>query len=148
VVLVHGAANSAGVWRGWQGGLEALGWRTLAVDLRGHGAALSADLSRVRMQDYVDDVAAAPAAREDPSIPLREGEFGPEEYGVTSRDPRIDRGVEGASHWGLVPSRPTLQQAVPVVSDWLTTSWRLPPLHPKRRPRKRPRTHPDAVVHP
>jgi pimeloyl-ACP methyl ester carboxylesterase len=57
VILVHGAANSAGVWRFWQQELGALGWRSHAIDLRGHGAGASADLSSTSMRDYADDVA-------------------------------------------------------------------------------------------
>jgi pimeloyl-ACP methyl ester carboxylesterase len=59
VVLVHGAANSAGVWRFWRERLEAHGYPTRALDLRGHGAAPCADLGRVSMADYVADVQAA-----------------------------------------------------------------------------------------
>src|SRR5437870_4040937 len=57
VILVHGAANSAGVWRFWQQELGALGWRSHAIDLRGHGAGASADLSNTGMRDYADDCA-------------------------------------------------------------------------------------------
>jgi pimeloyl-ACP methyl ester carboxylesterase len=56
VVLVHGAANSAGVWRFWRERLEAHGFPTRAPDLRGHGAAPCVDLGRVSMADYVADV--------------------------------------------------------------------------------------------
>jgi pimeloyl-ACP methyl ester carboxylesterase len=59
VVLVHGAANSAGVWRFWRERLHAAGYPTRAPDLRGHGAAPCPDLGRVSMADYVADVAAA-----------------------------------------------------------------------------------------
>jgi pimeloyl-ACP methyl ester carboxylesterase len=58
VVLVHGAANSAGVWRFWRDRLEAQGFPTQAPDLRGHGAAPCDDLGRVSMADYVADVQA------------------------------------------------------------------------------------------
>jgi pimeloyl-ACP methyl ester carboxylesterase len=58
VVLVHGAANSSGVWRFWRARLEAHGFPTRAPDLRGHGAAPCADLGRVSMADYVADVQA------------------------------------------------------------------------------------------
>jgi pimeloyl-ACP methyl ester carboxylesterase len=57
VILVHGAANSASVWRFWQQELGALSWRSHAIDLRGHGAGASADLSSTSMRDYADDVA-------------------------------------------------------------------------------------------
>ena len=126
VVLVHGAASSAGVWRYWLDALAERGWPAHALDLRGHGASAAVDLSRVRMDDYADDVAAlvgqlgrrpvligwsmgglvammaaarglasacvglapsAPARSADPGAWLRPGVFGPEDYGITSRDP-------------------------------------------------------------
>lgn len=59
VVLVHGAANSAGVWRFWRERLEADGYATRAPDLRGHGRAPCDDLGRVSMAEYVADVVAA-----------------------------------------------------------------------------------------
>jgi pimeloyl-ACP methyl ester carboxylesterase len=58
VVLVHGAANSSGVWRFWRERLEAQGFPTRAPDLRGHGVAPCADLGRVSMADYVADIQA------------------------------------------------------------------------------------------
>ena len=57
VILVHGAASSAGVWRYWLDGLADRGWPAYALDLRGHGASADVDLRRVRMDDYVEDVA-------------------------------------------------------------------------------------------
>jgi pimeloyl-ACP methyl ester carboxylesterase len=59
VVLIHGAANSAGVWRFWRERLERAGYATRAPDLRGHGRAPCPDLSRVSMGEYVADVATA-----------------------------------------------------------------------------------------
>jgi pimeloyl-ACP methyl ester carboxylesterase len=53
LVLVHGAASSAGAWRFWRERLEAEGYPTRALDLRGHGWAPCADLERVSMGDYV-----------------------------------------------------------------------------------------------
>lgn len=58
IVLVHGATNSAAVWRFWQAGLAARGWSSWALDLRGHGDSPAADLARTRLADYADDVAA------------------------------------------------------------------------------------------
>ena len=58
IVLVHGAANSATVWRFWQADLAARGWSSWALDLRGHGASAPMDLSRTSMADYADDVTA------------------------------------------------------------------------------------------
>lgn len=56
VVLVHGAANSAAVWRFWQPALADRGWSSWAVDLRGHGRSAPADLAEVGMADYAADV--------------------------------------------------------------------------------------------
>jgi pimeloyl-ACP methyl ester carboxylesterase len=128
VLLIHGAANSAAVWRFWARDLRDLGWDAHAVDLRGHGQAASADLAVTSMADYASDVADAarafatppivigwsmgglvgmmvaaaglaracvalapslPALREDSSVPLRHGTFGPEEYGIVSDDPTL-----------------------------------------------------------
>ena len=58
IVLVHGAASSAGVWRYWQRELEALGWSSHALDLRGHGVR-PGDLATASMRDYAEDLAAA-----------------------------------------------------------------------------------------
>jgi pimeloyl-ACP methyl ester carboxylesterase len=68
VVLVHGAANSAGVWRFWRERLEARGCPTRALDLRGHGAAPCDDLGRVSMADYVADLQAVVAALPAPPV--------------------------------------------------------------------------------
>lgn len=56
-LLVHGVANSAAVWRFWQQRLAVLGWRSHAIDLRGHGLGRPADLSVTSMRDYAHDVA-------------------------------------------------------------------------------------------
>ena len=126
IILVHGAATSAGVWTFWQRELAASGRASHALDLRGHGQSDGADLSHTSMSDYASDlrsvaeefarppvlmgwsmggllammVAAAvdavacvalapsaPAKRRDSLRTLRAGEFGPEEYGITSLDP-------------------------------------------------------------
>ncbi len=68
VILVHGAANSSGVWRLWRERLEAHGFPTRAPDLRGHGATPCPDLGRVSMADYVADVEAAAAGLPDPPV--------------------------------------------------------------------------------
>ena len=71
VLLIHGAANSSGVWRFWQEALADLGWSSYAVDLRGHGRS-SGSIDGATMSD---------------DLPIRPGVFGPEEYGITSLDP-------------------------------------------------------------
>ena len=58
IILIHGAANSSGVWSYWQEILSHLGWSSYALDLRGHGASGVTDLSDTRMNDYADDVRA------------------------------------------------------------------------------------------
>lgn len=60
VLLVHGAANSSGVWRFWQEALAELGWSSHAVDLRGHGRS-SGSIDGATMSDYADDIAVAAA---------------------------------------------------------------------------------------
>lgn len=132
LVLIHGAANSSGVWAFWQTLLAERGWPSYALDLRGHGGSGPADLSTTTMEDYADDacrvlhelqrpavvagwsmgglvamMAAArggwsacvafapstPATEVDASVEVRTGEFGPEEYGITSFDPNAQRGM-------------------------------------------------------
>lgn len=56
LILVHGAANSARVWKFWQEELAARGWSSHALDLRGHGASEPVDLSNTGMADYAEDV--------------------------------------------------------------------------------------------
>lgn len=126
MVLVHGAANCAGVWTFWQDRLAEHGFPSYAIDLRGHGASAPLDLSDTTMEDYADDVralarqlraapvvigwsmgglvammvartgAAAACVGLAPSAParvtrtdavLRPGTFGPEAYGIRTRDP-------------------------------------------------------------
>ena len=67
LLLVHGAANSAAVWRSWQEELARRGWSTYAVDLRGHRKS-SAPVDGASMSDYVDDVAAV--AKELSEVPV------------------------------------------------------------------------------
>ena len=71
LVLVHGAANGAGVWSFWRAELEARGWAVHAPDLRGHGARAGIDLSTTRMTDYAADVVAV--ARSLPRPPVLVG---------------------------------------------------------------------------
>ena len=56
VLLVHGAANGAWVWRAWLREFAIRGWEVHALDLRGHGESAAADLSQAGMLDYVEDV--------------------------------------------------------------------------------------------
>ena len=132
LVLVHGAANTSRVWTFWQAQLSERGWRSYAVDLRGHGGSGPADLSTTTMEDYAADVCrvlkelrrpavvvgwsmgglvammaaarggwsgcvafapSAPVRQVDTSVQLRAGEFGPEEYGITTMDPDAQRGM-------------------------------------------------------
>ena len=125
-VLIHGAANSAAVWTFWQQALADRGVTSYALDLRGHGDAAVADLSRTCMRDYADDLRECRARNAGPAgarrlehgrtrrdygrgrwrrrsvrgacaehprrarrrrHAVRAGEFGAEEYGITSVDP-------------------------------------------------------------
>ena len=56
IILIHGAANSAGVWTIWQREMSSRGWPTYATDLRGHGVSTGLDLSHTSMWDYASDV--------------------------------------------------------------------------------------------
>lgn len=56
IVLIHGAANSALIWKFWQQELAVKGWHTYAIDLRGHGRSASINLSTTTMNDYASDV--------------------------------------------------------------------------------------------
>ena len=137
IVLIHGAANSSGVWTHWRKALSDLGWNSYALDLRGHGASGATDLSDTRMSDYADDVRALvrelprrpvlvgwsmgglvammvaaagdaiacvglapsmPALSRDASLPLRHGIFGPEEYGIVTRDPAQQPAMPDLDH--------------------------------------------------
>ena len=131
-MLVHGAANSSGVWRFWRAALAELGWTSVAVDLRGHGSA-PGDLAATSMRDYTDDVAAAlrgagerpvvvgwsmgglaamMAAADGhasacvclaPSMPARE----------TDSSVRLRRGVFGPEEYGITTHDPTDQPMMP-----------------------------------
>jgi pimeloyl-ACP methyl ester carboxylesterase len=126
LILIHGSANSAAVWKFWQQALAEQGWPSYAIDLRGHGQSGLRELSHTSMQDYAADVTvlvtqcrqapvligwsmgglvalmvaatgvagacvglapSTPARQLNTSVELRTGEFGGEEYGITSRDP-------------------------------------------------------------
>lgn len=56
IILVHGAANSAGVWTFWQREMTERGWASHAIDLRGHGQSSPVDLSCTSMHDYASDI--------------------------------------------------------------------------------------------
>ena len=55
-VLVHGAWQGAWGWESLGKILEERGHHILAVDLPGHGERIQADLSKIRLQDYVETV--------------------------------------------------------------------------------------------
>lgn len=69
-VLVHGAWHGAWCWHdGFAQRLAEHGISTIAPSLRGHaGSAGTARLNRLRMRDYVDDVAQVVAGLEDPPV--------------------------------------------------------------------------------
>ena len=82
VVAVAGDLAEAPVLVGWSmGGLVAL----LAAD-------------RIGAPAVVGLAPSTPARRHDPSAPLRPGTFGPEVYGITSRDPVDQPAMEDLDH--------------------------------------------------
>ena len=70
VVLIHGSANSAGIWQGWQQALAQTGWSSYALDLRGHGRSAAVDLAHVSMTDYAQDVQELVAQLRQPPVLL------------------------------------------------------------------------------
>ena len=52
VVLIHGLGSSHGEWYSFEKRLRALGWGTLAVDMRGHGLSLSGPRGRTRYSSF------------------------------------------------------------------------------------------------
>src|SRR5262245_29767914 len=54
--LVHGLWTGAWCWRAFGSLLAHRGWESLAVDLRGRAESRPANLGRVSVRDYVDDV--------------------------------------------------------------------------------------------
>lgn len=70
LVLVHGAWHGAWCWQdGFSDRLAAAGVSTVAPSLRGHaGSADGVRLNRMRMRDYVDDVAAVVAGLDRPFL--------------------------------------------------------------------------------
>jgi pimeloyl-ACP methyl ester carboxylesterase len=58
LLLIHGAATGAWVWRLWRRELAALGWQANVLDLRGHGMSVPTELETVTMEDYLADVAS------------------------------------------------------------------------------------------
>jgi pimeloyl-ACP methyl ester carboxylesterase len=61
LLLIHGAATGAWVWRLWRRELAALGWQANVLDLRGHGMSVPAEMDSVTLEDYVADVASVTA---------------------------------------------------------------------------------------
>src|SRR5262249_2095195 len=99
IVLVHGAANSAAVWRFWQAELVSRGWSSWALDLRGHGASAAMDLSRTSMADYAADVTTLLQELARPAV-LRGGSMGGRAaMSAAARGP-------AAAFVGLAPSPP------------------------------------------
>lgn len=131
LVLVHGAANSSGVWRFWQQVLAERGWSTHAVDLRGHGAS-EGSVDGATMADYADDVAAVVDGLPAPivagwsmgglvamMVAARGGAracvgVAPSTPAAT-RDSSVEirRGVFGAEEYGITSRDPAKQPAMP-----------------------------------
>ena len=58
LVLLHGGGQTRGAWGEAGARLAALGWRVLAVDLRGHGESAWSDDGVYSVDRYADDVRA------------------------------------------------------------------------------------------
>jgi pimeloyl-ACP methyl ester carboxylesterase len=99
IVLVHGAANSAGVWRFWQADLASRGWSSWALDLRGHGASASTDLAKTSMSDYADDVTALMRELARPAVLIGWSMGGLAAMMAAARNPTV-------AYVGLAPSPP------------------------------------------
>lgn len=67
-MLIHGSANSAGVWQLWQARLAGLGRTSHALDLRGHGDSAPIDLSSISMHDYAADVQTLASQLAEPPV--------------------------------------------------------------------------------
>lgn len=61
ILLIHGAANSAWIWRDWGQVLAGLGWPAYALALRGHRGGRPVDLGEITMDSYREDVELAAA---------------------------------------------------------------------------------------
>jgi pimeloyl-ACP methyl ester carboxylesterase len=107
VVLVHGAANSAGVWRYWRRALGALGANAIALDLRGHGNGPPADLATASMADYAEDVRRVVRAEPEPPILI-----GWSMGGLVAMMVAADGGIVACV--GLAPSTPARVRRVDV----------------------------------
>ncbi len=68
VLLVPGAANSTWIWAEWAAVLAAAGWPVYALALRGHRGGRPAEVARLTMDDYRDDVALAAAQVAEPPV--------------------------------------------------------------------------------
>ena len=132
VLLVHGAANSAPVWKYWQESLARLGWSSHALDLRGHGRS-PGSVDGASMTDYADDVAeAASGLPEAPVVlgwsmgglvALMFATRGSARACVTlapstpaaERDPMVEirRGTFGTEGYGITSDDPADQPAMP-----------------------------------
>ena len=132
LVLVHGAANSSGVWRYWQQALAERGWTTHAVDLRGHGDS-EGSVDGATMADYANDVTSVVEGL--PDAPVVAGwsmgglvammvaargvaracvALAPSTPAAT-RDDRVEirPGVFGAEEYGITSRDPGEQPAMP-----------------------------------
>jgi pimeloyl-ACP methyl ester carboxylesterase len=113
ILLIHGAANSSGVWRFWQETLAAQGWPAHTLDLRGHAPGSDFDLSHTSMSDYADDVSVF--ASKLPSKPVLLG------WSMGGLVAMMVAALD-ASHWGLVLNRRALSSTIPRVCSWLQSS--------------------------
>jgi pimeloyl-ACP methyl ester carboxylesterase len=70
LIFIHGASCDRRVWQfGFLQEFARRGWNCRAIDLPGHGALrIGADLHRLRLDDYVDAIAAAVAECAEPPV--------------------------------------------------------------------------------
>ena len=134
---MHGAANSAGVWRYWRRALGALGVTAVALDLRGHGRGAPADLATTSMDDYADDVRRVVRDQTTPPVLVGWSMGGLVAMMVAAeghaaacvglapsaptrvRDPRIPlrTGTFGPEAYGIVDRDPERQPAMPDLDE-------------------------------
>jgi pimeloyl-ACP methyl ester carboxylesterase len=115
IIIVHGAANSAAVWTYWQEVLANEEWASYALDLRGHGASSSLDLSSTSMHEYAADVVRLVEQLRHPPILI-----GWSMGGLVAMMAAMSGGVTACV--GLAPSMParTIETSLPLRSGVFT----------------------------
>ncbi len=68
VLFVHGFGQTRGAWTASAEALSRRGWRTLCIDLRGHGQSGRSPGGHYDMQQFFDDVATVARAQPEPPV--------------------------------------------------------------------------------